>query len=334
MAVSLPNHPSRLRGVATSPIERLSATEQAQLGQPVGGRSKFRYVPLEHWGAVRDYMLAASRKAAVKNGTAEELPARMTAYTPGETLALLDEPEVRAWHRTVRRHELPLTDARGRPIERLVFVPCAKTKPWDTATRGLYGAYNAVRARVASGELPATTFVTISEPLGIVPEADWGRFPQYDNPGLFRDEYMRCGGIMTADWPRVTPAKEKFIVPFDPAAYTTAVDRLADVIADFLATNAPRFPHAQWISVVGDLHGELSTHTDMLTRALARCGAQAPAIAAHPKKAAARRAPEEHIATLLQTGTATPGPRALAATPTASPPAVAPPRMPRRGPKR
>jgi len=291
---------SRIHLIAAAPIERLSPIEQAQLGQSIGPRSKFRYVPLEHWGEVRGWMLAASRKAAVRNGTADELQERMTAYTPGETLALLKEPEVVSWHTSIQQAELPTHDAAGRSIERVVFVPCAKTKPWDTATRGLYGAYNKVREQVRRGELPATLFVTISEPLGIVPESHWGEFPQYDNPGLFRDEFMRCGGIMTSVWPQVTSAQEKFVVPFDAEAYEQAVEKLAGIIAEFLRKNTPRLPNAKWLSAVADIHGGLATHTDMLNRAIKKLGNEAPNITHFPKKSQARKAPEEHVTALLR----------------------------------
>lgn len=72
-----------------------------------------------------------------------------------------------------------------------MLVPCAKTKPWvGPAVRRskLYSAYNEIRE-----EHPEICFATISEPLGIVPMQRWADFPQYDNPGLFRDDAQQSG---------------------------------------------------------------------------------------------------------------------------------------------
>lgn len=300
----MPAFAERVRQTTHPSFDRLSDVERSQLGVQkrlqTGGLSPFRYVPAEHWPTVRAHLLGMSRRAAARGLPGVELAERMTAYTPGETLHLLREPEVSAWHQQMAATTLPAEDRHGRAVENVIFVPCAKTKPWDTARSGLYGAYNRVRARMAAGELPASHFVTISEPLGVVPEARWGDFPQYDNPGLFRNEMLRAGGLMTADWATVTPAGEKFIVPFDAAAYDAAVDTLAGVIARFVAANAHLHGRVRWLSFVGNMQGDLSTHSDMLQRAAALT--PFPELVAHDKKAETRIPPDEHIAAVLTGG--------------------------------
>lgn len=213
-------------------------------------------------------MLNRSQLSA-KRGTPDiELEERFTAYTPGETLHLMKEPEMAEWHSQMSNFELPTHADNDRPIEAIVFVPCAKTKPWDTATTGLYGAYNEVRNEVRSGELPTAYFVTVSEPLGVVPEGNWGDFPQYDNPGLFRNEVLRAGGLFTADFADIPGVGEKVIVPFDENAYNEAIDKLAQVIASFAKHIKTQNPALSFISFVDSREGEaLTTHTDMLARA-------------------------------------------------------------------
>jgi hypothetical protein len=302
MSRSAPRAPAPRHPLLDPTLDRLSPVERDQLGthKPLqnGTVSPFRYVPAEYWPSIRGHLLTRSRRAAARGCPDTPLAARMTAYTPGETLHLLQEPAVVAWHRRMATFDVPACDAQGRPYERIAFVPCAKTKPWDTATTGLYGSYNAIRAHVRAGRLPPVYFVTISEPLGIVPEAHWGDFPQYDNPGLFTNEVLRSGGLMTADWPALTPAGEKFIIPFDPAAYATAIATLGGVIANFMRHTQQRRPELTWVSFVENMDASLSTHGDMLNHATAAV----PVLAAadrHAKKAETRIPPTEHIANIL-----------------------------------
>lgn len=103
------------------PFPALSAAEAAQLGTP-------GFPTRAEWAAIRPRLFA--RAALLQSSLRPE----MTTYTPGETLGLLDRPEVAAWRRVLGGMGAP----RGTRL--VVLVPCAKTKPWADAPRGLYRA--------------------------------------------------------------------------------------------------------------------------------------------------------------------------------------------------
>jgi predicted RNA-binding protein len=138
-----------------------------------------------------------------------------------------------------------------------VFVPCAKTKPWENATKGIYKDYNKIR-----NEHPNLFLVTISEPLAIVPQTLWNNFPQYDNPGLFKDTVQRSGGLFTRDFKTNFGVDQQYKIPFDESAYNTCITILSSTIKSFIENNR----HKDMISFVEDFHGT-STHSDMLTKA-------------------------------------------------------------------
>lgn len=292
-----------MSGFPLEHIARLSAAEQSLLGQRKtlrgGACSRFSYVSQSEWPHLRRILVERSQSAAARNKPGFRLPPRMTAYTPGETLHLLEEPEILAWHSSVTRYRVPERDPMGRPLRALVLVPCAKTKPWDTARHGLYASYNRVRAYVQSGALPYVYFVTLSEPLGVVPESHWGDFPQYDNPGLFR-----CGaqstGLFTADWPRVTGLPEKRLLPFDEKAYQLCIQKLGAVISSFLRAQPTLQTSLPVLSFVDDVRGSRTSHRDMLDVALSSL--ESPVAASfYPKKGAPRQPPAEHLASVLRT---------------------------------
>jgi hypothetical protein len=180
----------------------------------------------------------------------------MTAYTPGETLRLMKQPEIAAWHEKMRHYRIPAD------VKQVVFVPCAATKPWEGATSGIYKSYNKLRDEMRKGKFPSAYFVTVSEPLGVVPEREWGTFPRYDDPGLFRNDSARAGRTTTREW--LERFGRNYVVPFDEKAYDQAIDGLSGVIADFARANAK--PGRRFISFVDDAQGT-STHTDMLVHA-------------------------------------------------------------------
>ncbi|MBI3930308.1 MAG: DUF5591 domain-containing protein [Armatimonadetes bacterium] len=228
-------------------IPSLSASERAQLGKP--SHSRVRPTAGE-WKNVRRFLVEKSQKRD------PALSAEMTAYTPGETLQLMRKWPIRRWQTRMKTFEIP------RDADLVVLVPCAATKPWDTASRGIYKSYNDLRQEMARGKLPRAYFVTVSEPLGIVPEAHWGDFPTYDDPGLFRNDSARAGRTTTREW--LDRFGQNYVLPFDEKAYRQSIDRLSDVIADFARHNAR--PGRTFLSFVDDANGT-STHTDMLTRA-------------------------------------------------------------------
>lgn len=218
--------------------EKLSDTELNQLRQP-------GYVPYNLWPTFRKFLL--DRSLASNSSLNPEL----TAYTPGETIHLLNNPIISSWLNNIKNYKVPDN------FKKIVFVPCAKTKPWENATRGIYKDYNKLRS-----EHPELFFVTISEPLAIVPQTMWGNFPQYDNPGLFKDTVQRSGGLFTKDFKTHFGVDKQYKVPFDEAAYNTSIGILANTIKAFIENNRDK----DMISFVEDFNGT-STHSDMLSKA-------------------------------------------------------------------
>lgn len=256
----------------------LSNAEKKQLGQHkklVRDKvSAYRYPTPSEWEKLRSLLVQRSQESN------PSLDLELTAYTPGETLALFKNPKIKQWHEKMRRFKVP------NEYEVVIFVPCAKTKPWENAPRGIYKAYNNIRSKVSGGDIVSAYFVTISEPLGIVPQDHWANFPQYDNPGLFKDDAQRSG-LFTRDWQKYG-FKKKLIVPFDSASYEEAILYLGEVIADFINNNKNK----RFVSFVEDLHGK-STHSDMLD--VAEVKTTKVNIERHPKRAQARQSPEQHI---------------------------------------
>lgn len=218
--------------------EKLSPIELSQLNEP-------GYVPFSIWPVFRKFLV--DRSMAGNSNLNPEL----TAYTPGETIHLLNHPIIKSWHRKIVSYKIEGN------YKNIVFVPCGKTKPWEGATKGIYKDYNTLKK-----EHPELFFVTISEPLGIVPQTLWGNFPQYDNPGLFKDTVQRSGGLFTKDFQRFFNSPKQFKIPFDPTAYEKCIDILADIIKQFIHNNDDN----EFISFVEDFGG-IGTHSDMLTRA-------------------------------------------------------------------
>lgn len=213
----------------------------------------------------------------------------LTAYTPGETLRLLDHPEIAAWHRSMRRFELP------DDCKTVVLVPCAKTKPWTaehTRRSTLYRAYNQLRADAEAKTLHGVYFVTVSEPLGVVPESRWGDFPQYDNPGLFRDDAQRSG-MFKNDWEE-SRFKRRLVVPFDPEAYETCIRRLGGVISDFVRRNAAG---RRFVAFVDGHDGSHTTHGHMLD--VAGESLDGIRVERFAKTPGPRTSPYEHIKAIL-----------------------------------
>jgi hypothetical protein len=256
---------------------RLSASEQAQLGavrlRRDGTPSAHPYPTAELWPRIREHLVARSRHS---NPRLEEV---LTAYTPGETLELLGYDEIKRWHQEA-------VDEVG-DYETIVLVPCAKTKPWvgpAVSRSKLYSAYNALRP-----EHPSVCFATISEPLGIVPMQDWGDFPQYDNPGLFRDDAQQSG-MTKKDWQK-SPFGQWYGLPFDEAAWRQSIDTIGEVVAAFLDNHRDR----KILSVVDDVSGR-TTHGAMLDVAVSLTGVD---VARYPKRLEARVSPLGYLRDVL-----------------------------------
>ncbi len=217
---------------------KLSSTETEQLKTD-------GYVPFQLWPVFRNFLL---NRSLASN---PELDPEKTAYTPGETLHLLKDTEIAKWRKDMKSFKVP------HHYEKIILVPCAKTKPWENATRGIYKDYNKLK-----NDHPELFFVTISEPLGIVPQTHWNDFPQYDNPGLFKDTVQRSGGLFTQDFKTHFNSEKQYKVPFDQAAYDKCIGILAQTIKGFLDNNKDRDIR----SFVEDFQG-VGTHSDMLTKA-------------------------------------------------------------------
>lgn len=201
------------------------------------------FVSKEIWPSLRKFLV--KRSIASNPLTDPEL----TAYTPGETLKLLENPIIKDYHLKVMNYKVPES------YDTIIFVPCAKTKPWEGACKGIYKSYNKIKK-----ENKNVYFVTISEPLGIVPQDLWGSFPQYDNPGLFKDPVQRSG-LMTKDWKRLFGTSSRLQTPFDYSAYKECIKILGSVIKGFISNN----PNFKYLSFVEDFKGRgKGTHSEML----------------------------------------------------------------------
>lgn len=242
-SITPPSRESMSPAEIAASYSKLSDVEKSQLGTP-------GYISREDWPRFRKFLL--NRSLASNPGLDPEL----TAYTPGETIHLLNNPAIKSWHDEIVNYKVP------DKYSTVAFVPCAKTKPWAGASRGLYKSYNKI---INDNKYPVY-FVTVSEPLGIVPQSLWSDFPQYDNPGLFKDNVQRTGGMFTSDWKKLFGTGQQS-TPFDTAAYNTSIDILSNVIKKFIHNNSNK----QFLSFVEDKifnpkTKNVGTHSDMLTR--------------------------------------------------------------------
>lgn len=240
----------------------LSHTEKLQLIQE-------GYPDKKTWAQIRLFL---EERSIVSNPL---LSKDMTAYTPAETLELMKKEPIKNWLSNIQDLKVPDN------AEVVIFVPCAKTKPWKDAPRGLYKSYN----KIINENTDNVYFVTISEPLGVVPQNNWSDFPQYDNPGLFKDVVQRSGGLFTKDWNEHFGKRYK--LPWDQEAYDKAIDILANKIKLFVLNNQKK--GRQFISFVGD-DNTVGTHQDMINRANV-----IPVQNQFLKRAEAREEPYEYI---------------------------------------
>jgi len=257
---------------------KLSAVELAQLGTP-------GYISYEDWPRFRRFLVERSLASN------PSLDPKYTAYTPGETLHLLNDPVISAWHREIISYVVP------ERYSMVAFVPCAKTKPWAGASKGLYKSYN----KLINDNRYPVYFVTVSEPLGIVPQSLWSDFPQYDNPGLFKDNVQRTGGMFTSDWARLFGTGQQKI-PFDGEAYIKCVTALSSVIKQFIQHNSSK----QFLSFVEDKifnpkTKNVGTHSDMLSRT-----GSIPDTNRYLKRAEPRAEPYDYLDTVLKSRMAQP----------------------------
>lgn len=187
----------------------------------------FPYIKsLNEWLDFRKLLVAKSKKR-----NPDHFDESLSAYTPGETLKLLNHKEINNWFKFLENFSIPEN------VEAVVLVPCAASKPWfnhkNVNKSLLYKSYNQIINDVEQEKFNKVYFLTISEPLGIVPQSHWNNFPKYDNPGLFKDDFLRTG-LVKKDWDK-TFLKSKHLLPFDDNAYEQCIEILAKIIEKTLS---------------------------------------------------------------------------------------------------
>lgn len=238
-SIKIKNKTSFSKSDIDNALKNLSNKEIEQLKNP-------DYPDKETWCQLRDFL---ARRSKASNPF---LDREMTAYTPSETLALMEKSSIKEWLNKIDKITIPDS------AEIICFVPCAKTKPWKNAKRGIYKSYN----KIIEENSDKIFFVTISEPLGVVPQNYWDDFPQYDNPGLFKDVVQRSGGLFTKDW--VENFGKRYKMPWCQEDYDKAINILANKIKVFVENNQKK--DRIFLSFVGD-DKTLGTHQDMVNRA-------------------------------------------------------------------
>jgi hypothetical protein len=224
-------------------LSKLSDIERLQLGNPRGGKSAKNYMSEDDWVIIRDFHLRTRLKQTPETNT------DLCAYTPGETLKLLNHPTIKNWFSMVEKFKIP----EGK--EKVIFVSCAASKRWGENTSAKdYKCYNMIRK-----ENSKIYWVTISEPLGIVPEDHWNDFPLYDNPGLFTSQ----GQVPSKFWLNQMGKQASLAYPFDQSAFKECIKILGDVIKKFYDFNKQINPNLKFISAV-ETPSEKSTHSRML----------------------------------------------------------------------
>lgn len=238
----------------------------------------FSYIKsLNEWLEFRKLLVAKSKKR-----NPDHFDENLAAYTPGETLKLLNHKEIVNWFKMLENFSIPEN------IEAIVLVPCAASKPWfnhkNVNKSVLYKSYNQIIHDVEQDKFNKVYFLTISEPLGIVPQSNWEDFPKYDNPGLFKDDFLRTGLVKT-DWAK-TFLGEKHVLPFDDTAYEQCIEMLAKVIEKTLIKI--KVPIISFVDAK-----EHTTHGHMLDN-VQKINPNIK-IARHMKKEEARTSPYEYI---------------------------------------
>jgi len=224
-------------------LGKLSDVERSQLGTTKGGKSAKNYMSADDWIIIRDFHLRTRLKETPETNT------NLCAYTPGETLKLLQHPIIKQWFSMVEKFKIP----EGK--EKVIFVSCAASKRWgENAKSEDYKCYNMLRK-----ENSKIYWVTISEPLGIVPEDHWDDFPLYDNPGLFTSQ----GQVQSKFWLNQMGKQASLAYPFDQSAFKECIKILGDVIKKFYEFNKQIYPNLKFISAV-ETPSEKSTHSAML----------------------------------------------------------------------
>jgi predicted RNA-binding protein len=90
-----------------------------------------------------------------------------------EARELLQNKQVTQWHEYISNEAISL------PRQILLFVPCAKAKPYLRPTKSFF--YNWLWRFLEKEKLKGRVFVcTVSEPFALFPETDYGKMPNYE----------------------------------------------------------------------------------------------------------------------------------------------------------
>ncbi len=237
----------------------LSDEEVDQLGSKHPS-SRFDYIDKDKWNKLRDILVSKKPSRSYVETDEFKYDPELTAYTPGEAEALLSHPKIKEWFDKIEEFRIP------EEYKHIVLVPCAASKPWGAncpSSGKYYKAYHEIKKDLQEAD-KLTYWVTISEPLGIVPEDMWDSFPGYDVPGLFKDPSSRMSGMTTKQWNNTFG--QKYSPPFDNEAYSRTITKLGEVIHKFISNNT--IPGRRWISFIGGTKGKVTTHTEMMNEAL------------------------------------------------------------------
>ena len=97
----------------------------------------------------------------------------LSASSARQAKKLLSNPRVTKWHDYISK------EARTIEREYLLFVPCAKAKPYLPPTRSFF--YNWLWKFLKKNDLRDKVFLcTVSEPFALFPETDYARMPDYE----------------------------------------------------------------------------------------------------------------------------------------------------------
>ena len=102
-------------------------------------------------------------------------------YTPVQTLdAIKNNKKILNWYNYLTHDYIP------KQTKLLLLFPCAANKPWSegkTKSKNYQILYKILNKYNFRNQI---SLHTISEPLGLIGEADYEKMPIYDNPGLFK----------------------------------------------------------------------------------------------------------------------------------------------------
>lgn len=229
---------------------------------------------LDDWFVLRYIMWKRSSE------NIQGLKETMTAYTPSETVHLIKSAPVQNWFKKMRDFKLPEN------VEKIVFVPCAKGKRWDKQSIKRFSSSTYRLYHELIEQYPEIYFITISEPLSVVPQDHWMDFPLYDNPGLFEKDIPLQTDLWTKDWKTLEvdfKRNGKRFVPFGKKSKDIAIKMLADQMVAVMK-NIMQDREFEFISMVCDVNPKKkTTHSLILDQVVDKLGITCLRLPKNPK---------------------------------------------------